>query len=100
MKRTVRVAILGAMLHGSAHAAEPNASIKPALDKGQAKGVVQPAVVSSKKNKVARKKAQAVEPVETVKNESPAVPATTTPVQSEKPAATTEQSIQLKGVRG
>jgi hypothetical protein len=93
MKRTVRVAILGVMLQGSAHAGEPNAAVKPAVDKGQGKsGIAQPAVVSSKKNKVARKKVQAAE---AVKSESPAAQAAT-----EKPATTTEQSIQLKGVRG
>jgi len=94
MKRTVRLAILGAMLQGSAHAGEPNASAKPSLDKGQGKStVVKQEAVPGKKNKIARKKAKSAEPVDVVKTEPAASPV-------EKPAETTEQTVQLKGVRG
>ncbi len=96
MKRKVRLAILGAMLHGSAHAAEPGATAEPSLSKGQ---VTHPASSAEKKTRAVRIKkskpkaridSEKAKPQETVKQE----------VVTETPPEAIEQSVQLRGVRG
>ncbi len=84
MKRAVRVAMLGMLLQGSAHAAEPGAAAEPSLNKGS---VVQSAPQAKKKNKAGAFK---VGPKAKKKQDS----------MMESPAESTDQSVQLRGVRG
>jgi hypothetical protein len=90
MKRKVRAAILGAILHSSAHAAVPGSPVEPSLDNGQGKlSVIQSKPSSGKKDKTARKKK--VKPAEK-------------PVAQQQdganPADANEQTVQLRGLRG
>lgn len=94
MKRTVRLALLGAVLHAGAQAEELVAKSAPAAIPGEAKtGVAgQPSPVPKKSKTVQRKKSRVT-----------AKTAETTPKQdgvAETPAEQQEQSVQLKGVRG
>jgi hypothetical protein len=96
MKRTVRLAILGTMLHGSAHAAEPGSTAEPLLGKER----VSHSAPSAEKNtravrgKKAKPKikiaAEKIDPQAKVKQDS----------VTETPPGSIEQSIQLRGVRG
>jgi len=95
MKRTVRLAILGAMLHGSAHADEQSETAKPALDKAQKNvTVVQQKTVASKKAKTTRGKKMSakVKPDPILKQNQDAT--------TETAPDSIEQSVHLKGVRG
>lgn len=92
MKRKVRAVILGAILHGSAHAAVPGSPVELSLDKGQGKpSVIQGKPSSGKKNKTAhRKKAKLAKKPVAQQQEG----AMANPVDS------TEQTVQLRGLRG
>ena len=93
MKRKVRGAILMAMLHVSAHAAEPGAAADPSLDKGQKKVVIAKHDASAgKKNKAVRKKAN--------KPAAAAKPDVKQDSLTETPPEPADQSLQLRGVRG
>lgn len=95
MKRTVRLALLGALLQGGAHAAEQNMDAKPSLDKEQDKvaAVRQEAAAAKKQKSIRGKKpgAKAKSPVLAKEKQDSAM---------ETPADQVEQSVQLKGVRG
>ncbi len=96
MKRKVGLAVLGLMLHGNAHAAEPNVPAAPSLNKGP----VATAVPSTDKNArtVRGKKSRArtnassdnADPKANVKQDA----------VTETPPGSIQQSVQLKGVRG
>jgi len=95
MKRTVRLALIGALLQGSAHAAGQNTDAKPSLEKGQ--------------DKVAavRQDASAAKKQKSIRGKKPGVKAKTPELAKDKqdgametPADQVEQSVQLKGVRG
>ena len=95
MKRTVRLALLGAMLQGSAHAAEQNVDAKPSLDKGQDK------VASVQQDGLKAKKPKAVHGKKPgAKTKSPKLAKEKQDGVIETPAEQVEQSVQLKGVRG
>lgn len=95
MKRTVRLALIGAMLQGSAHAAEQNADAKPSLDKGQDK------VASVQQGGLMVKKQKAVNGNKpSAKAKSPSLAKEKQDGAMEAPADQVEQSVQLKGVRG
>ncbi len=96
MKRKAKVAILGMLLQGGAHAAAQSApAAAPTLDKAPTQAeLVQQAVVSGKKSKTARNKKAAPQP-EKGKPEPAKQDAAT-----ETPAESSEQGVQLRGVRG
>jgi hypothetical protein len=87
MKRVARLAILGMLLQGSAHAAEPVAVAKPSLNKDS---VVQSAPKVTKKAKHSGKAGAAKVDPKARKQDS----------MMESPAESTDQSVQLRGVRG
>jgi len=96
MKRTVRLAILGTMLQGTAHAAEPNSTAEPSLARDKVAHSTPAAdkkarVVRSKKHKPkTRTGAVKADPQANVKQDA----------VTETPPGSIEQSIQLRGVRG
>jgi hypothetical protein len=95
MKRVARLAILGMVLQGSAHAAEPGAAAEPLLNKGS---VVHSAPQVTKKNKsLLTKKAKHSGKVGAAKVD-PKVKKQGS--MTESPAESTDQSVQLRGVRG
>lgn len=96
MKRAVRVvAILGAMLQGGAHAAEQSATVEPSLEKAQKKvAIAQQAPSLGKKAKSVQSKTKSS------KGSADAVANERHEGVAETLSDTTEQSIQLKGVRG
>ncbi len=97
MKRRVRAAILGAMLHGGAHAAEQVATSAPSPDEGQKQPVaVKQQVSPNKKAKGERKNAN--QSLSAVRDQSKAEVKQGSP--TETPPEATEQSLQLRGVRG
>lgn len=94
MKRTVRLAILGTLLQGSAHAAQPSASAKPSLGK---EPITHSVPAAEKKTRVARSKktktriaTEKVDPQAKAKQDN----------VTETPPGSIEQSVQLRGVRG
>ncbi|OIR08611.1 hypothetical protein GALL_94050 [mine drainage metagenome] len=96
MKRKVGLAVLGLMLHGNVHAAEPNASAAPSLNKEPVASTVPSAdknakAVRGKKSK-ARTNASSdnADPKAKVKQDA----------VTETPPGSIQQSVQLKGVRG
>jgi hypothetical protein len=101
MKRKVRLALLGVVLHGGAHAEPLAAQSAPVVAPAEAQAAaVQPVAPSQKKSKAARRKKSGVvaKPVE---------PPQTDPVVDAKPQDSAQppteqvdQSVQLKGVRG
>lgn len=95
MKRTVRLALLGAMLQGSAHAAEQNADAKLSLDKGQDRvASVQQGGLKARKQKAVNGKKPGA------KTKSSSLAKEKQDAVMEAPADQVEQSVQLKGVRG
>jgi hypothetical protein len=104
MKRTVRLAILGVMLHGGAQATVQDVAAEPSLGSARHTRPAHPVAkkqkaVRGKKHKAARsgkvksKPSVEVEPTEQKpKDKSGAVTA--------NPPETIEQSVRLKGVRG
>lgn len=95
MKRTARLALLGVLLQGSAHAAEQNADAKPSLDKGQDKvASVQQGGLKAKKQKAVNGKRPGA------KAKSSSIAKEKQDATMETPADQVEQSVQLKGVRG
>ena len=87
MKHVARLAILGMLLQGSAHAAEPVVVAKPPLNKGT---VVQSTPKVTKKAKHSSKAGTAKVDPKAKKQDS----------MMESPAESTDQSVQLRGVRG
>ncbi|MDO8925314.1 MAG: hypothetical protein Q7U94_00225 [Sideroxyarcus sp.] len=95
MKRTVRLALLGALLQSSAHAAEQNVDAKSSLDKGQDKvASVQQGGLKAKKQKAVNGKKPGA------KSKSSSLAKGKQDSAMETPADQVEQSVQLKGVRG
>ena len=96
MKRKVGLAILGVMLHGNAHAAEPHAPAEPSLNKEPIARTVPPTAANAKS--VRGKKAKArintapanADPKANVKQDA----------VTETPPGSIQQSVQLRGVRG
>lgn len=101
MKRTVRVALLGAILQGSAHAGEQSVDANPGLDKGRNKAAVgqmdapvakmQKAIRGKKPVAKAKPRASAKAEPQTATKQGDAL---------ETSEGQEEQSVQLKGVRG
>jgi hypothetical protein len=91
MKRKARLALLGALLHGGAHAAELPAQSAPSATVSEAQAAPQQPARPTVKKK--RKTVRNMQPVEAPKAASgvEATPA---------PADQVEQSVELKGVRG
>jgi hypothetical protein len=97
MKRAVKVAIVAAMLQGSAHAAEKAvASVGAAQGDKEKVATVRHVTQSVKRAKMADRKAGKQAKAEK------AVPDTTVKQQevTETPPDIIEQTVQLKGVRG
>ena len=104
MKRTVRLAILGAMLHGGAQAAAQDVATEPSL---RTVGHTQAVLPVAKKQKAVRSKKNKAARTRKVKSKSSLGIEATDPKPKDKPDTVTqtppetvEQSIQLKGVRG
>jgi len=95
MKRRVRAAILGAMLHGGAHAAEQGATAAPGEGQKQPAAVKQQ-ISAGKKAKAERKNIN--QPLNAV-TEQPKAEVKQGSL-TETPPEATEQSVQLRGVRG
>ena len=96
MKRKISLAILGTMLHGSAHAVGPSVSAEPALNKNSIQHSA-PAAKKKTKTKAAKKaerKAKLVadkaDPQKKMKQDA----------VTETPPGSIEQSVELRGVRG
>ena len=104
MKRTVRLAILGAMLHGGAQAAVQDVATEFSLRTVRHTQASQPV---AKKQKATRSKKHKAARTNKVKSKSGVgieaadpKPKDKPDAVSETPAETIEQSIRLKGVRG
>jgi hypothetical protein len=104
MKRTVRLAILGAMLHGGAQAAAQDVTTQPSLN---TVGHTQAVLPVAKKHKAVRSKKNKAARTVKVKSKSRVGMEAPDPKPADKPDAVTqtppeiiEQSIQVKGVRG
>jgi hypothetical protein len=96
MKRKLGLAILGAMLQGNAHAAEPNAAAEPSLSKEP----ITRTVPSADKNaKTVRGKKAKPKPKAGSGNADPKANVRQDAV-TETPPGSIQQSIQLRGVRG
>lgn len=96
MKRKVGLAILGLMLHGNAHAAEPNVPAAPSLNKGPvASGVPS----TDKRSKLVRGKRSKARTNASSDNADPKANVKQDAV-TETPPGSIQQSVQLKGVRG
>jgi len=95
MKYAVRVAILGVMLQGSVHAAEPGAPAAPSLSK---ESVVQSAPSATKKSKPLQSK-QAKPAGKAGKKVDPKAKQKPDNL-TETPAESTDQSVLIRGVRG
>ena len=94
MKRTVRLALLGAVLHAGAQAEELAAKSAPAAVPDEAKAAVaRPPSAAPKKSKTVQRK----KPRVTAKNSEIAPKRDGV---AETPAEQQEQPVQLKGVRG
>jgi hypothetical protein len=96
MKRKARLAILGAMLQGSAHAAEPSVTAEPSLNELITHSL--PAAEKKKTKVVRGKKVKPETKVDTVKIDQQAK--IKQDGVTETPPGSIEQSIQLRGVRG
>ncbi|ADE10979.1 hypothetical protein [Sideroxydans lithotrophicus] len=96
MKRTVKLALLGALLQSSAHAAEQSVVTGTVKDPGQQKAAaVQPAPLTAKHKSAGRKTGKhagtrKTEPKARLKKK----------VEADAPSDPIEQSVQLRGVRG
>lgn len=96
MKRTVRLALLGTMLHGTAHAAEPVAAGSHSLGKEPVAHSVPSAAKKTRAEQGKRAKhkgkagAKKVDSQAKVKQD----------VVTETPPGSIDQSIELRGVRG
>jgi hypothetical protein len=96
MKRKVGLAILGVMLHGNAHAAEPNAPAEPSLNKG---ALARPVPSTDKSAKTVRGKKAKAKSNASSDNADPKANVKQDAV-TETPPGSIQQSVQLKGVRG
>jgi hypothetical protein len=104
MKRTVRLAILGAMLQGGVQAAAQDVAVEPSLTTARH---IRPAHPVAKKQKAVRSKKHKAARSGKVKSKPrvEAEPTEQTPKDKSDAVSTTqpeaiEQSVQLKGVRG
>jgi hypothetical protein len=104
MKRAAKTVLIGALSLGSAHAAQPDAAAGvtgqqggkglhkvAAVQSAQAAGKTSPVLQGRKSNRTARRDNEAkADPVAKEKPDD----------ATETPSDSTEQSVQLKGVRG
>jgi len=102
MKRTVRLVVLGALLHSGAQAAGQDTVPEPSLNAARHTQAARPA---AKKQKAVRSKKSKAVRVRKVKAKSRLGTENATPQAVDKQDAVTptesiEQTIQLKGVRG
>ncbi|OIR15733.1 hypothetical protein GALL_32340 [mine drainage metagenome] len=96
MKRKVGLVMLGAMLHGNAHAAEPNATADPSLNK---ESVTRTVPSTDRKSKSVRGKKAKPRTNASSDNADPKANVKQDAV-TETPPGSIQQSVQLRGVRG
>jgi hypothetical protein len=96
MKHKVGLVMLGVMLHGNAHAAEPNATADSSLNK---ESVTPTVPTTDKKSKSVRSKKAKPRTNASSDNADPKANAKQDAI-IETPPGSIQQSVQLRGVRG